>query len=160
MTRVAKAAIPINFNLDYSPGKQLLLNSKFDLRFFTYTAPDGTDLTDSPELRSMFQEELGKLNMESKFNKLAYRQDMIDSMSKMDFDMASGYRGDYTPRDYYHNQVIRSIVEENKKIAWQICLERAEVQALRQEQLTKKMSRSYKQATTTPSFQNLLAMYK
>ena len=81
-------------------------------------------------------------------------------MSQMDDDMASGYRGDYTPRDYYHNQVIRSIVEENKKIAWQICLERAEVQTLRQEQLTKKLSRSYKQATTPPSFQNLLAMYK
>ena len=160
MTRVAKSTIPINFNLDYSPGRQLLLNSKFDLRFFTYTAPDGTDLTDSPEIRSIFQEELGKLNMESKFNKLATRKDIIDSMSQMDDDMASGYRGDYTPRDYYHNQVIRSIVEENKKIAWQICLERAEVQALRQEQLTKKMSRSYKQATTTPSFQNLLAMYK
>ena len=160
MTRVAKSTIPINFNLDYSPGRQLLLNSKFDLRFFTYTAPDGTDLTDSPEIRSIFQEELGKLNMESEFNKLATRKDIIDSMSQMDDDMASGYRGDYTPRDYYHNQVIRSIVEDNKKIAWQICLERAEVQALRQEQLTKKMSRSYKQATTTPSFQNLLAMYK
>jgi len=160
MTRVAKSTIPISFNLDYSPGRQLLLNSKFDLRFFTYTAPDGTDLTDSPEIRSIFQEELGKLNMESKFNKLATRKDITDSLSQMDDDMASGYRGDYTPRDYYHNQVIRSIVEENKKIAWQICLERTEVQALRQEQLTKKMSRSYKQATTTPSFQNLLAMYK
>jgi len=160
LTRVAKSLIPVDFNLDYSPGRQLVINSKFDLRFLTYTAPDGTNLTKHPRIRSIFQEEFGKLNFEADLNRLAVRKDILDSIDQMDNDMASGYRGDYEPRDYYHNKVIRMMSEKKKKIAWEIAMRRSEVSALAQEQLAKKQKRKFKGVTTTPSFQQLLAMYK
>ena len=78
----------------------------------------------------------------------------------MDNDLASGYRGDYQPRDYYHNKVIRMMAERKKKIAWERALRRTEVLALQQEQLAKKQNRKFKGITTTPSFTELLAMYK
>ena len=160
LTRVAKALLPVDFSLDYSPGRQLLINSGFDLRFFTYTAPDGTDLSDSPEIRSLFQQELGKLNMESGFNRMAKNKSIIDSIALMDSDRASGYRGDYEPRDYYHNIQIREFVEKNKRIAWKRCLEKIEVQKLVAEQSQKKLVRQLKQVETTPEYQDLLSMYK
>jgi len=160
LTRVAKSILPVEFSLDESPGRKLLFDSGFDLRFFTYTAPDGTDLSDSPDIRSLFQEKLGQLNMEADFNRLARRQDIINSISEMDADRSSGHRGDYEPRDYHHNQIIRALVEEKKKIAWELCLTDLRVQELRQEQLFKKQQRAFKGVTTTPSFESLLSMYK
>ena len=50
-TRMFNAISPVNFNLDYSPGRELLFNSKYDMRTSTYSAPDGTDLSDSPKVR-------------------------------------------------------------------------------------------------------------
>ncbi len=160
LTRVAKSLLPVDFSLDHSPGRQLIIDSKFDLRFFTYTAPDGTDLSNSPEIRSLFQQELGKLNLETDFNRLAVRRDILNSMAQMDDDIANGFRGDFEPRDYYHNKEIRKIVEAKKKIAWEICLLKTEVQALKQEQAYRSRDRQFKQAITTPNFENLLSMYK
>ena len=160
LTRVAKSFLPVDFSLEYSPGRQLLINSGFDLRFFTYTAPDGTDLSDSPEIRSMLQEELGKLNMESEFNRMARNDGILASISQMDEDRSSGYRGDYEPRDYFHNIQIRKLVEEKKKIAWAKCLERLEVQNLASVQVDKKLKRKLKQYQTTPTYNQLLTMYK
>ena len=34
------------------------------MRTSTYTAPDGTDLSDSPKVRSMFQKAIGEQNLE------------------------------------------------------------------------------------------------
>ena len=78
----------------------------------------------------------------------------------MDEDRSSGYRGDYEPRDYYHNIQIRSFVEENKKLAWERCLQRLEVQALVEDQAAAKQVRRLKQIETTPDYQTLLSMYK
>ena len=55
VTRMFNAVSPINFNLDYSEGREMLFNSGYDMRTSTYSAPDGTDLSDSPKVRSMFQ---------------------------------------------------------------------------------------------------------
>ena len=160
LTRVAKSLIPVDFSLDLSKGRKLIIDSDFDLRFFTYTAPDGTDLSDSPEVRSIFSEFLGQLNMESAFNRMADRTDIIESIAQMDYDRSSGLRGNYEPRDYHHNKVIRAFVEEQKKIAWLKTLETIEAQGLVEEQTYKDTQRKLKQFDTTPNYQDLLAMYK
>ena len=41
------------------------------MRTSTYSAPDGTDLSDSPKVRSMFQKAIGEQNLEAIFNKMA-----------------------------------------------------------------------------------------
>ena len=59
MTRAYNAVSPISLNLDQSPGRNFLFDSGYDLRQSTYYAPDGTNLTDSPSIRSRFQQAIG-----------------------------------------------------------------------------------------------------
>ena len=160
MTRVAKGVLPFEMNLDYSQGVKMLLDSDFDLRIITYTAPDGTDLSKHPELLSIFKRELGKLQMGVGLDRLARRKDMIDSIALADSDKASGYRGDFEPRDYHHNKVYKAFFDENKKIAWINSLKYNIVQQEVAKQAREKENRKLKQFETTPSFQQLLAMYK
>ena len=160
LTRVAKSLLPVDFNFDYSPGRQFLLNSGYDMRLMTYTAPDGTDLSENEEIRSLFQKELGKLNMEVGFNAMSKRHDVQESMLQMDNDRASGFRGEYEPRDYFHNKLIRDYVNKQKKIAWLRCLQKLNVQALVAEQADAKLNRKLKQLQTTPNYESLLSMYK
>ena len=54
-----EAVVPISISLSQGPGRTLLFNSNYDSRVSTMTAPDGTDLTDQPEIRSRFQQALG-----------------------------------------------------------------------------------------------------
>ena len=56
MTRLYNAVSPVSLNLDQSPGREFLFDSGYDLRTSTYYAPDGTNLTDSPSIRSRFVE--------------------------------------------------------------------------------------------------------
>ena len=46
VTRMFNAISPVQFNMDYSPGRKLLFDSGYDLRTSTYFAPDGTDLSE------------------------------------------------------------------------------------------------------------------
>ena len=55
MTRAFNMVSPVHFNLDHGEGKQFLFKSGYDLRVATYYAPDGTDLTEHPEIRSKYQ---------------------------------------------------------------------------------------------------------
>ena len=55
MTRMFNAISPVQFNLDYSPGREFIFNSGYDLRTLGYSAPDGTDLSDSPESGQNFK---------------------------------------------------------------------------------------------------------
>ena len=61
MTRLYNAVSPVTLNLEQSEGRQLLFNSGYDLRQSTYYAPDGTKLTDKPEIRSLFTQAIGCL---------------------------------------------------------------------------------------------------
>ena len=98
--------------------------------------------------------------MESEFNRMADRSDIIESIAQMDNDRSSGYRGSFEPRDYHHNKVIRAFVEEQKKIAWLKTLETIEAQGLVEEQTHRETQRKLKQFDTTPNYDQLLAMYK
>ena len=85
VTRMFNAFSPVNFNLDYSEGREFLFNSGYDMRTSTYTAPDGTDLSDSPKVRSMFQKAIGEQNLLAKFDEMARSENMQISLAEMNW---------------------------------------------------------------------------
>ena len=159
ITRVAKGFFPVNFELEESPGRRLLWNSGYDLRLSVNTAPDGTSLAKHPRIRSLLQEAIGNQNLENKLNRLAKDPKIIESLELMYADRASGRRGDFEPRDYYHNQVIKAMFDEAKRIAWISISDNAAVQELQAEDATQKLGRSLKQMETAKA-SDILSIYK
>ena len=80
ITRMFNAFSPVQLNMDYSPGRKLLFDSGFDLRTSTYYAPDGTNLSQSPRIRSLFQKAIGDQNLLLKLDKLAANPGIIESI--------------------------------------------------------------------------------
>ena len=103
ITRAYNAFVPINFNLTPSLGRTFLFKSGYDLRLSVLYSPNGDDLTDSPLLRSKFQREIGKENLEVLLSRLAKDPKIIASMELMYKDIQSGRRSEFQPKDYYHN---------------------------------------------------------
>ena len=156
MTRSFNAISPVSLNLEESDARSFLFNSGYDLRMSTFYAPDGTNLTDDPDVRSAFQQAIGEQNLEYELDQLSRDKDMIRSMRMMIADIKAGRRGEFDARDYYHNQVIDRLFKNARKIAWRkisinpnIAALIAEQEEKRQKQLNKKFS-SY----------NLQNMYK
>lgn len=108
---------PIPLNLDQSSGRQLLFASGYDMRMSTYFSPRGDDLSDSPEIRSLFQEAIGRQNLEIKLNKLAEDPKVEASLAEMNKVIRSGQRGDFQPLDFYHNLKIDQIFQKARKKA-------------------------------------------
>ena len=108
---------PVQFNMDYSPGKKLLFDSGYDLRTSTYFAPDGTDLSRSPRIRSLFQNAIGKQNVLLKLEKLAENRGIIESVKEMEYDRDNGLKH-VDPKKYGHNIRISKIFDRAKEIAW------------------------------------------
>jgi hypothetical protein len=124
MTRIFNMVSPIQFNLDQSPGRQFLLNSRFDMRTSVYTAPGNpsVDLSDSPRLRSLFQKAIGDhkvngKNLEQRLADLAKLPYIKKSMQDMDADFRAGFIGK-DPMGYPHNEAIKAIMESTRKAAW------------------------------------------
>jgi len=117
MTRMFNAVSPVNFNLDYSPGRELLFNSGYDMRTSTYSAPDGTDLSDSPKIRSMFQKAIGEQNLEAIFNKMAKEESIQISIAEMNYYKKNGM-SDVEPRSFPHYKRIAKVFDRAKKQAW------------------------------------------
>ena len=117
ITRMFNAVSPVQMNMDYSPGKQLLFNSGYDLRTSTYYAPDGTNLTNSPVLRSLFQEAIGKQRLIIELDKLAEDEGIGRSIALMEHHRRTGQR-DIDPRTYVHNSRISKLFDRAKKKAW------------------------------------------
>ena len=157
LTRAFNMISPISINLEESDGRDFLFNSGYDLRMTTYYAPDGTNLTDNPEIRSMFQQAIGKYNLEYELNKLAKDPKIIASMQLMYSDIRAGRRGDFNARDYYHNQVIDQLFKKIRKSAWRDIMYVSEVSILIAEQKAKKAQQNEKSIESSYS---LLTMYK
>ena len=83
LPRAYNAVSPVSLNLDQSVGRNFLFDSGYDLRMSTYYAPDSTNLTDSPRVRSEFQRYIGMQNLERELDKLAVNPRIIASMEKM-----------------------------------------------------------------------------
>ena len=156
LTRAYNAVSPISLSLDQSPGRNMLFDSGYDLRLSTYYAPDGTNLTDSPRVRSEFQRAIGQQNLERELDKLAVDPKILASIEKMYQDIRAGKRGQYNARDYYHNIIIKRLFDQARKRAWREISDEAGIAKLIREQRVKKELQLAKRDQTA----TLLNIYK
>ena len=138
MTRMFNAVSPVNFNLDYSEGREFLFNSGYDMRTSTYSAPDGTDLSNSPKVRSMFQQAIGKQNLESVFNKMAREESIQVSIAEMNWHRKNGLK-DVEPKSFPHYKRIAKEFDKAKKRAWASIKKDNDVQKLLIEERNQKV---------------------
>jgi hypothetical protein len=117
VTRMFNAVSPVNFNIDYTPGRELLFNSGYDMRTSTYSAPDGTDLSNSPKVRSMFQKAIGEQNLEAVFDKMAAEESIQISLAEMNYYKKNGMK-DVEPKSFPHYKRIARAFDKAKKRAW------------------------------------------
>ena len=134
LTRAFNMFSPITLTLDQSPGRQFLFDSGYDLRLSTYYAPDSTNLTDSPTIRSLFQKAIGDQNLERKLDKLAQDPKAIESLKLMRKDIRDGKRAQYDARNYWHNGKIDDLFQEARRKAWASIMNMPEVAELIAEQ--------------------------
>ena len=156
MTRVFNSVSPISLNLTQSVGRQFLFESGYDLRLSTYYAPDSTNLTDQPAIRSQFQKAIGDQNLERQLDKLAVNPKAIASLEQMNKDIRDGKRAQYDARNYWHNGKIDQLFQQARKKAWASIMSRPDVQELMKEQKEAKRAKVIKMRDTT----NILNMYK
>ena len=156
MTKAFNAISPISLNLEESDARRFLFNSGYDLRMSIYYAPDGTNLTDDPQIRSMFQREIGNQNLEYELEKLSKDPKIIASMQLMYADIKAGRRGDFDARDYYHNQMIDRLYKRARVNAWRKLTNYPNIAALISKQKVKKEAQIQKQFASS----NILSMYK
>ena len=156
MTRAFNAISPVSLNLDSNPARQLLFNSGYDLRMSTYYAPDGTNLTDNPEIRSRFQQAIGELNLELDLDRLSRDPRILESIKLMQADIRAGKRGEYNARDYYHNIVIDRLFKQARILAWNRIKDEKPIYDLR---LLQQATGALQDAKTYESY-SLLNMYK
>ena len=148
LTRMYNAVSPVSLNLDQSPGRNMLFDSGYDLRLSTYYAPDSTNLTDSPYLRSAFQKAIGDQNLELELDKLAKDKRILASIEQMYADIRAGKRAQYNARDYYHNIIIDRLFRKARRIAWARVRNLPEAQELITEQRKKDIAQRQKRRNT------------
>ena len=148
LTRAYNAVSPVSLSLDQTPGRNFLFNSGYDLRMSTYYAPDSTNLTDAPRIRSEFQRAIGLQNLERELDKLARNPKAIASMQEMYNDIKSGRRADYDARDYWHNRAIDRLFQKARRIAWASIKEQSDILELIQEQQRKNYAQIQKRRQT------------
>ena len=156
LTRAYNAVSPISLNLEQSSGREFLFDSGYDLRQSTYYAPDGTNLTDTPEIRSKFQQAIGLQNLQRQLDKLAANPKAIASMEQMYKDIKSGRRADFDARDYWHNRQIDKMFQKARRIAWNTIKSQSDILAIIEEQRNNKLEQKRKQRQTA----NILNIYK
>ena len=138
VTRMFNAVSPVNFNLDYSEGREFLFNSGYDMRTSTYSAPDGTDLSDSPKVRSMLQQAIGKQNLLAEFDNMARSESMQTSLAEMEWHKKNGMK-DIEPRSFPHYKRIAKTFDKAKKKAWASLQKESDVQKLILEERNQKL---------------------
>ena len=155
-TRLYNAISPIPLNLSVTPGRQFLFESGYDLRLSTYYAPDGTNLTDHPTIRSRFMRAIGDQNLERQLDKLSQTEKAQLSMKQMHKDIRDGKRAQYDARNYWHNGKIDQLFQKARKRAWASIMRDPEIAALIKEQRDAKLDKVLKLRDTT----NILNIYK
>ena len=148
LTRAYNAVSPVSLSLDQTPGRNFLFNSGYDLRLSTYYAPDSTNLTDAPRIRSAFQRAIGLQNLERELDKLAKNPKAIASMQEMYNDIKSGRRADYDARDYWHNRAIDRLFQQARRKAWASIKEQSDILELIQEKQRKDFAQIQKRRQT------------
>ena len=156
MTRSFNMFSPVSLNLEESDARRFLFNSGYDLRMSVYFAPDGTNLTDNPNIRSLFQQEIGKENLEYELDKLSRDPKIIASMQLMYSDIRGGRRSEFDARDYHHNRVIDRLFKKARVLAWRRLTDHPEISSIISEQRIKKEAQIQKQFASA----NILNIYK
>ena len=156
MTRAFNAISPISLNLTSTPGRELLFNSGYDLRISTFYAPDGTNLTDHPAIRSRFQQAIGNLNLELDLDKLATDPQILASIQLMKADIRAGKRGEFNARDYYHNLIIDKLFKDARIAAWNSIKNEEAIYDLRMLQQQTQALQDFKKFESA----NIIDMYK
>jgi len=118
MESMWNAMSPVNLKMEDGPGRNLLWNSNYDLRLVSYSSPDGIDLSDHPHVRSWFQQELGKQNLERTLDDLAADSKIQNSVQRMNDDLRNNKRELDPMKAYVHNQIINDRFERARKKAW------------------------------------------
>ena len=155
-TNAFNAVSPVQLNMDKGPGRSFLFQSGYDLRLFAYTAPDGTSLASHPQVRSKFQEAIGKYNLEAELNKLAGRYDIQLSMQQMQSDKLSGDFERNPMKAYRHNKILAALFRRVAKRAWADLRNNSEVKALIEDR--KRLIK--KNRTSLRDTQNLMSIPK
>jgi hypothetical protein len=154
VTRMFNAVSPVQFNLDYSPGRQMLFDSGYDLRQSTYTGPDGTNLSNSPRVRSLFQKAIGDQNLLLRLDKMAVDPGIQESISLMNYKRNNGER-DLDPKDFQHNKILSKLFNDAKIKAWASIQNDPEVQKLLAEETDRKVRGINAQRQSLESIINL-----
>tara|TARA_Y100001973_G_scaffold99090_1_gene157758 strand:- start:1355 stop:5053 length:3699 start_codon:yes stop_codon:yes gene_type:complete len=120
LTRFFQALFPIGMNLDYSEEQQFLFASGYDMRLSTLSSPgpNTIDLSDAPEVRSEFQEAIGKRGLGKAVLTLSRDRRAQESLTQMYQDIKNGNRGDFNAMDYYHNRKLQQIFTRYRKLGW------------------------------------------
>ena len=155
-TRAYNAISPVSLNLTQSPGRKFLFESGYDLRLSTYYAPDSTNLTDQPEIRSRFQKAIGDQNLERQLDKLATNPKALASLAEMQKDIRDGNRGKYDARNYWHNGKIDQLFQEARRQAWASIMMDPDIQEIINQQKDQKRAKLLKMQKTT----DILNIYK
>ena len=108
------------------------------IRDSTYSAPDGTDLSDSPKVRSMFQKAIGEQNLEAIFDKMAAEESIQISLAEMNYYKKNGMK-DVEPRSFPHYKRIAKEFDKAKKRAWASLQQDQDVQKLLIEERNQKL---------------------
>lgn len=129
--RVYNAISPIGLNLVASPGRELLWNSNYDINLSVYSATDpkfgSINLKDSPVVRSLFAEAIGKYknhkgqNLEDILNEYADPSiwpHIAESVKKMQRDIKNGDFHLDPKKAYAHNDMIHAAFSKAKEKAW------------------------------------------
>ena len=140
VTRMWNMFSPVSLNLDQGPGRKLLFESGYDLRLSTFYGPDGTDLSKSPKLRSLFQKAIGDQNVELKLDKLAKDPRIQASIDEMQKDLTNGERDKDPMKAYYHNRAIKKIFTRARNIAWNKLKENDDIKILIEEERARKLA--------------------
>ena len=131
-TRLFNMFSPVKINPDWSPGRALLFESKYDLALIA-TKPNGIDLSKHPKLRSEYQRLMGKENVEAKLNNLAQDPKIKQSLEDMKNDRRDPNREGTEPQLYEVNQRIQVIMEEASGKAIRMLMRNPEMKRLMQE---------------------------
>jgi len=162
-TRLFNSVSPVQINLDYSPGTQLIIDSDYDLRTSVNVSPDymgipGIKLYDHPQVRSMFQKAMGELNPLARLNKLAENPRTIKSIKEMEIAKEAGEAAQLDPQSFWHNQQIKLILDDTRKRAWASIAESPEVQELIQKERSRLILNVETDQRTSKYTQDILNM--
>jgi hypothetical protein len=115
MTRAFNAVSPFQINIGTTPTRELLFRSLYDIKASVNSGPNNEALTS--EMKSKYQYLIGKQNIEAQLETLFQNPDISQSIIDMETDRAAGRR--YDAATTLHNQKIKELFDNAKKIAWQ-----------------------------------------